>query len=493
MKKKTTAISIIALAALLCAPAASSATPRAKVFFDKQKKEVQSFKKKAASKARAIARAAAETNTIYKPLEETYSFYDEGEWIPVMTALYTYDEQGRVASVVSYEYGYDEEQNRTSYQYDEFGETTQIVEETSDDGGETWTASTKYENAYDPIVTDFRTETLLYSWNDEWELQYGTKYDVTRNKGGVVTGVQRLTNYQDEFTPIARLTNTVGADGKLTACKEEELEVGYGNEFVWEEYFDFRDIVWENTDGQVVGFEPENYLTGANRIKSAKLYYGDEPEADVEGEYADANSGILTFVYEPFGTITFEHAVTDEYGSFYDERSLNLEFEGDELDDEESIHETERYEVTYNERGLVTAETSTYSDLETEFIDKVLYDYTIDPDYDAVRETVVSLYDEEEGDVIPDHKIYVESYTGLSGVASVAVSSDIACRLQRRSLEVNCPATAAVSVFTTDGRLAASTVGNNAFSMSLNGLSSGFYIVKVEGAGSVKTLKIALK
>lgn len=485
MKRTSASIALIAVA-ILCSATTFAASPVAKTFFDRQKKEVNFKKQKSAQRARTIARAAAESNTIYKPLEETYSFYDD-EWFPAMTARYTYDDQGRVATVVSFEYGYDEQQNRTSYTYDEFGGITEILEEVSDDGGENWAPSSKYANAYDPIVTDFRTETMLYSWDGEWVLLYGTKYAVTRNSGNVVSGVERLTNYKDEFTPIARLTNTIGTDGKITACKEEELEVVYGDNYTWEEYFDFRDIVWENTDGQLVGFEPENYIVGANRIKSATLFYEDEAEASVEGEYTDELSGRMVINFYLGDIASFEHTMTDEYGSYVEERFVQYE------EDEQIFSQGERYEVTFNERGLVTEETSTIIENDEEYAGAVRYEYTIDPDYDAVRETIVSMVFSDDDEIYYDSKITVESFTGLSGIAEVSAESDIACRLCGRSLEVSAPAAAAVSVYTTDGRLAASRVGCGAFSMSLNGLSSGFYIVKVTAGNSVRTLKIALK
>lgn len=490
--KKTATIALLA-AAILCFPTMSSAAPRAKAMFDKQKKEVTALKKKAAGRAVKVARTAAESNTTYKPLEETCSIYEGDVWIPAMKSYYTYDEQGRVANIVTSEIDPETEEiladelTRTSYQYDEYGQTTQVLEEYSEDGGETWIPSSKYENAYDPIVTDFRISTLRYGWDDEWMLQMGTKYDVTRNSGKVVTGVDRLTNYMDEFTPIARLTNTVGTDGKVTACKEEELEIDYANNYYWEEFFDFRDIVWENTDGQVIGFEPENYLVGANRMKSAVLYYEDEPEADVAGEFTDETSAEINIDFYNGDIYKFSHGVTDEYGSYFDERFVQYE------DSEEIYTESERDEVTFNERGLVTTEATIYNDSGDEYIAKLLYDYTIDPDYDAVRETVVSSYYMEDDEVVPEMKITVDSYTGLSGIASATVGADLACRLQGRSLEITSAGTTAVSVFTTDGRLAASAVGSGAFSVSLNGLSSGFYIVKVAGAASCKTLKIALK
>lgn len=483
---RKTLLTLTVLAAAMVGGEAMAA-PRAKMLFEKQKKETGIKKQKGLQRARIQARATAEANTIYKPLEETYYFYDDGEWLEAMNASYTYDDQGRVLTVVSTTPESTTWQNRTSYKYDTYGNITQILEESSTDGGKNWEPSSKYENEYDDVVTDFRTATLMYAWDYEWVLRYGTKYAITRNSGKVVTGAERLTNFQDEFTPIARLTNTVGNDGKITAVKEEELGVD-GADYVWEEYFDYRDIVWENTDGQALGFDPENYAVGANRIKAAKLYFEGEPEADVTGEYTDEQSGRLEIEFYAGDALAFEHAVLDDFGSYVDERTLQY------TEDDEVFTETELYEVTYNERGRITLETASYLYDEEEYVEKLIYDYTIDPDKDAVCQTLTSVYNSEDDETVPETKVVVTAFTGLSGLAAVSVdATEIACRLSGRSLEISSPGATAVSVFTTDGRLAASKAGADWFSLDLNGLSTGFYIVRVAGQGATRTFKIALK
>ncbi|MDE6437981.1 MAG: T9SS type A sorting domain-containing protein, partial [Muribaculaceae bacterium] len=178
----------------------------------------------------------------------------------------------------------------------------------------------------------------------------------------------------------------------------------------------------------------------------------------------------------------------DDFGSHVDERTLQLP------EDDEVFTETELYEVTYNERGLITLETASYLYDEEEYVEKLIYDYTIDPDKDAVCQTLTSVFNSEDDETVPETKVVVTAFTGLSGLAAVAVdATEIACRLSGRSLEISSPGATAVSVFTTDGRLAASKTGADWFSLDLNGLSTGFYLVRVAGQGATRTFKIALK
>ncbi|MDE6158201.1 MAG: hypothetical protein K2F78_08695, partial [Muribaculaceae bacterium] len=297
---------LFAAAALLCGTVAADAAPaRAKAYA--KKKTVRVDRKR----ARALAEQA---NVQYLPLKETVSVWDEDaeEWVEATATEFTYDANGRAATCVESDLIEEGEKLRLSYTYDANGGVVLQLTEASSDDGATWVNNERRVKAYDPVVTDFATENLIYRWDNGWLLSSGNKYPVTRSAGGAVTTVTRQAPIADTFEDIARVTNTVSADGK-TVTSSAITEMSYnGVAYSWDEVVDLRNIVWHNTDGQVMAFDVEDYARGANRVASAESYYEDELEATLTGTYSNEFEGSLLFDFYDGSTLEISTAYTDK-------------------------------------------------------------------------------------------------------------------------------------------------------------------------------------
>lgn len=165
---------------------------------------------------------------------------------------------------------------------------------------------------YDTQVPSFITLNEEQNWDDEsWTPSYDSyRQTVKRDDAGNVTLVERSRFMNGDYCPEYRLRIEYGNDG--IASRIEDAYFDY-LESRWEEESLFEDIEWENTDGQIVSMEDwSDYLTGANRIRSARVilgrddifngnpfyltveYNGDEFTADINGY--EANNGLETEV-----------------------------------------------------------------------------------------------------------------------------------------------------------------------------------------------------
>lgn len=446
--------------------------------------------KRAEVRTKAALQAAREQATAYRAAKTTLSAWDEdlNDWVDVISLAYTYDNQGRVILEESYDFEEPEFLNRVTYTYNSDGMRTSSLEEISEDGGETWEPSSRYDNTYDPIVTDFKTATLRYDWAGEWELTLGTKYVVDRNKADVVTGVQRQANLDDEFHTIARITNTIGSDNKIEAYFNEEMQA----DETWEEYVDLRNIVWEKTNGQVVAFELDDLGMGANRLKSAESYYGGEIEGTVTGEYTDDYSGVLRILFDKIpgeedSMVEFERGLLPAgNGSYFESKKVSYYDEG------ELYEESEYLAITYDEHSNILSEL-TVSDYDGDVFEfETLYDYTYSEEYGVPEQTIISV--KMEGEEYLDTKITVDEFVGIAGMnVPTADDSAIRCTVAGNSVHISAPGASTTEILALDGKSVASAAGNENYSLKLDGIAAGFYIVRIATANSAKASKIAIR
>lgn len=327
-----------------------------------------------------------------------YTYYDNGllksELDEYQLRVYTYDELGRVINEEYYSYDYD-------YQTGE--QTEEMV------------LGSVYTYEYDPIVTDYVIlETEKSRWNDWQPSIYGT--EITRNAEGNVTNVRdyRLREDGTKSYDSEQFVVKYGSDGK--AC-----EVYYMDDYDGEtEYSDhLTDIVWENTDGQILGIEFDDYdsdsFFGANRIKAATFIDEDLGTVLLTVEY-DGESFSGEMEYQGEVASSFDYKVLDSHGSFSCEANGSwYDIDEDSMEPVLIAHDHTIFGELYDSYGLLLEDTyeseTNYADGEVELIKEggkgtVAYDST----YGYPLEYSFAWYDGETGSYVNSERKTYSDY-----------------------------------------------------------------------------------
>lgn len=435
----------------------------------------------------------AEASVKYLPVVEMVSVWDAEarEWFPEEELHNQYDPQGRLISYQNWdaENG-GEDRMQTTITYDAFGNKILEIVESSSNGGDNWENSTKMEYTFDSVVRNFPTSICRYGWyNGDWQLSYGNRYPVTRNADGTVTKVERLANMGIFFDPIARVENTVGADGRtVVKYLNTELQLADDNtSLVWNEIIELQNIVWHQTNGQVLGFEFEDLYQGENRIASADLMYYGEPDGKVRGTYTDEFQGRLEVEFSNGDKMVLSREYTDAATGSYTETSTL-----DYADNGTTVHEVKVYRVDIDSYGHVTLEESSITvDGELMARSGSKTDYTYGPQGQPL-EAVISGYDMDLEEYVPEIRTESTEFVtiaGVDGIVAVPARAEIAGRVLNVTSNEPCTCT----VFGLDGRSVAAVSGNGNFSLSLDSLNAGIYVVRVATAHGVTAFKAALR
>lgn len=442
---------------------------------------------------REAVRRAAEAITVYRPLTEYVAVWDadNDEWLDLSELHYRYDEQGRIAQYEEWdgESGGDE-RYLTTYTYDAWGYRICDVDQWSADGGITYSYQQKVERGYDDVVHSYGVKVLNFSYAyDQWALNYGNLYPIGRNDAGTAVKVERLANLGDTFEPIARVTNTVGADGRTVTGYLSSEMVQQGGQLMWEENIELRNIRWHNTDNQVLGFEFENLCFGANRISSAELMYYGEEDAHVTGQYPNDFEGTVTVAFNNGDRMIFDRSYIDSStGSYQDRRTLSY------TDGGRACTETMTYTLLYDRYGNITEETSSYrgDDGEEETVG-TRFDYTYDYEGRPL-EVILMSFNPDSGEWEPDTKITASEFVAVGGVGDVAAGGESPrFSVRGRCIAVDCEGPSTCTVIGLDGRPVASASAAGNYEVSLDGVGAGMYVVRVSAAGKVTSAKAALR
>lgn len=374
---------------------------------------------------------------IWCPQTEATSVW-EGDWVPYELYSTSYTTTGKIAlqTVTEQETG---ASTRLTYAYDandmEISKITQTAEE-----GEEFADYEKDLTAYDSRVTDFITSRQTwFDFGSGW-VQNGNNYTqtLTRDAAGNVILVERAVLFNGIFDPTMRL-HIEYTDGKASRIVQEDLTYDYAtSSYSWEESAVISDIVWVETDGQIVSTESIVSIDGPNRAASYKLV-DEMNQADVTVAYT-ADSYTITRVGVIQGhdntTNTFTYQITDANGS---ERLV----ESFSVDEEDGPYvETYTDEACYDAYGYTTMMKST---VEYEGITDVLShmegELTYDDTYGYPLTYIISelVYDEPEGEdeeepgatMTQTMKSEMSDYVNaaLSSVSDIAVeNSDSAVR-----------------------------------------------------------------
>ncbi len=359
-------------------------------------------------------------NPVWRPLTQTEYMCIDGEWLELGTSTFKYDSRGNAIQEDS-----DNEDGlfRTVTEYDEYNNPVSILG--SVDEGAGWENSNKRTYVYDPVVHDFYIERLGYDWQDgEWVRNYFCETNVvTRDDRGNIIEIVKSLPFMEDMIPAYK------------AVWNYDETTGRANEFFyysnnagtavpdWQLYDDtsYHNIVWNATDGQMTESDFADMLEGANRIESCDVFYDGVLDGHIIVEYSPENpaSYLVKETYADPSVIgaTLQKEILDGNGSF--------RLTGSEYFDEEGEPTAEAtyiavQEVTFDDHGNAILETMTETfEGITEQVAGNKAEYTYD-DNGNPTEILVSIYDYEEGDYIPDSRIVYGEYTDASaGVDNV--------------------------------------------------------------------------
>lgn len=380
-------------------------------------------------------RATEEAYHEYKPQHQIeYAVNDDtGNYEKSAEYTFTYAPNGEVATQLT-----DDGTTivKTEYTYDDNFNVTQLLNAESTDGGATYTPSEKRDQTFDPIVTDLVIEKNRYSWNADdakWD-ETGDAYKrtITRDADDNVTSAVISVPYEGKYEDTKRVTNTFDPVTKAcTTYKFEEL--GYNDDrtdLVWSETNALKDILWHETNGQLVSDYSE-WMNYDNVISSATFVYH-EDDAEVTGGYitVDYNPNgsyqevidySVAFPAKEITTVTYNE---DKEEYVYEHKYYEAAEQDDEEDANENVELTEddlqEYEKTvylYDDHDNLISESNymlNEDGTDLEQIDGTRYDYTYDDKTGAEKEMVVSTYDYDSGKYAPLMKVVTDAYTDIT-------------------------------------------------------------------------------
>lgn len=381
------------------------------------------FKTKKGSVRKASIKPAADAAPLWRAESESQYLYMDGEWILVGTTNFTYDAAGN-ATVQQTE---DEDGIfRLETTFNEYGKPLTMLQTV--DFGDGWENEAKRTYRYDEKLHDFCIERMGYDWeDDDWVMNFMCETnEITRNADGNITEILKSLPYADKLYPAYKaMWNYDETTGK---ANEFQYYTNYNLSALpeWELYRDvsYRNIEWETTDGQMTATDMSELLTGANKIKSAEVYYADELDGHLFVEYSAENESDYlykeTFADPSEVGVTRQYETTDKNGSYRITECEYFDEEGEPTDEPtyKVVHE-----VTMDEHGNAVLEElfETYEG-ETELVDAQKAEYLYDEDGN-VTEVTYLYYEYETEEFVPDSKMVYGTYTDVSSVKGVEAAA----------------------------------------------------------------------
>lgn len=439
---------LFAVSALLVCPSMADAQVNKSSLLNKIVK-VPVKKAQAVGLRKADASAASKWKATH---EKAYSYDEESSaWELESEDFLTYDSKGNVLTD-SMIYATGEVSKRTNT-FNENGMVTMQYDEDFDENGVS-TPSARRTFAYDTVVTSRIVKREAYTYDadtKEWTLG-GNSWTrtITRDEAGNVTSEVVATLYNGAYDPSERTTITY-KDGKADRYVKEMLEVDESSEtgFSWGFDTGLKNIVWEKTNGQVLG-DVSDFYEGDNLIKSATMYniQSDGEEYDygtISVEYDGAGGYVLTSDESGVHSV-ISKVFTDGNGSFEYTVKQYMDLDGDGAYSDDEIYDNMKLEQKYDENGndLFNGDYEIVEDPTVlTLVSATKNDYKYDATCGAVAETLTSSYEYDgsgEENYIPmlkvvhDQFVDVTSTTGISSAKSNASKASAVYDLQGRRL-----------------------------------------------------------
>lgn len=257
MKKFITIALSAALMGGICQDASAAKLPEILMRTKTMKSQVT--KSPAAKKdgRQMYAAKAADAAAVWRAGTQKAFGWNGVEW--EMTEVYkiVYDEMGqKTLQTVTDADGY---VNREAYTWNDNGQLSTRFVEVDPEGTGEYQDYSRLSRQYDPRVTTFITvnDQQLYN-SGNWTPSNSYTQTVSRNDAGNVTQMERAVFFQGVYDPIYRLNITYGEDGKANTIVTTELTYDYEtNDYAWVESGKYTDIVWEETNGQIVSIDED--------------------------------------------------------------------------------------------------------------------------------------------------------------------------------------------------------------------------------------------
>jgi len=366
------------------------------------------------------AKKAAEDAVMMPTRQECYA-YDNGSWTLRSTSGLTFDDKGNLLTQTDTA---GTTVTKDVYEYNANGMETSLMEYVSKNGGE-FENNFRRLKTYDSRVTDFVVSCEEYDWDSDWVLQNGDntfKKEITRNDDGLVTATKTENYRYNKYILSGGSAITYGEDGKATRW-ESKRPSGYGGLTT---YISFDNIVWEQTDGQILAVEYADLFSGNNRVSSA-TYYDTEGgvRADVVATYGE--NGSYSYYMQPQGydeRDVYTRTADDNYGSYTLTADYYSDLNGDGEYTDDEIDFSDKTVVTYDEHGFLTSEVY-YSDDEP--YSGVKYEYTYEADFDYPTETICYEYSTSSGEFEKKLKYVSSGFVNVAtGIKTTNGNSDAA-------------------------------------------------------------------
>ncbi len=265
-----------------------------------------------------VAKEQREANTNWLPGTITTYHQSEDEWLLTSETKLTYDEKGRKLSEKT-------GTESVKYVYDDNGN---LIQKEGDNGDSAY--SIKYN--YDPKTNRLIGETSFR--NDGPPSSYSL--EITRDYMDNITRVDDFSyNPQTNRMDLNGYTIIEYIDGKATSIVHYNITEGSE-----EIAFQLSDIVWKDSDGQIIinntnDMDLEDYFMGSNRVESAIIrnFNGEGFDVFVYADYLDDNGRVSVRMMSSVDGQTFytaSHNVIDSYGS-YSRLETKYELSGGQL------------------------------------------------------------------------------------------------------------------------------------------------------------------
>lgn len=419
MKKFT----LIALAAAFafCQDAGAAGLPG--VFKNVRSRVCPRLKMEAkADSPRRFAAKAADAGAIWRAETQKAYGWDGEEWVLTETYAISYDELGqKTVQTVTDEDGY---VNRETYTWNDYGQLATRLTQVDPRGNGEFKDYSRLKREYDSRLTSFITfnDQEIFN-NGAWSPSNNYKQTITRDDAGNITLMERAVLFQGVYDPTYRLNISYGEDGQAETIVARELTYDYyTGEYAWVDSEIYTDIVWEETDGQIVGVDDiEDFFLGANRMKSANLEMdGDVMAIDVE---YTGDGFVLTMTAEP-----------DEEGMVLVNslRYNELDFSGDApahinkgwqvlttyaimVEDEVLMQEVVTETYVYTADDLILLEKVEFGDGESSEIESMIVgEVEYDEEIGCPVSWTVSEYDWDADEMMPTFRAEYSDYTNCS-------------------------------------------------------------------------------
>ena len=424
---------LIALTALTVAGTADAALKPSRVRHSDLRGNVESRLNGTTPTRRAAKKQLPDLRTLpaaeaegWLPGSVTVESYFNGQWMQEGDIAYTYDSAGRPLTETG-------DGSRITYTYDENGNRTQKLTETTKDGL-TYTPYERVDYGYDSVVKNFMVSVKTYYWQlNRWDRNGNNQsFEITRNADGNIAKIDRMSWAKTGNFLVSSLVIEYGADKKASSLTLSENDYNGGMEVAQV----VKDIEWLATDGQILDID--NYTSVANRAAKATVSYGDDEWYNMTYSYPDSEAD--SYVADLQGQLTEDEYVmaitgTEKYTQL-DTRSYEFETElvysegGMELFKTAQI---QREILGMDDLIIEVYEAEIYDDVETEISAWSRGQFTYDPtDGHPVSHTLEDFYpaededayyasraDEPAGEWVPVMRVNFFDVKKTSGVNSV--------------------------------------------------------------------------